>query len=43
VLNVGNQSTPAYTSIIYSQGNGVADFYVESIAVSTSQQQCKPK
>jgi hypothetical protein len=43
VLNVGNQSTPAYTSIIWSQGDGVADFYVESIAVSESPAQCKPK
>jgi hypothetical protein len=43
VLNVGNQSTPAYTSIIWSQGDGVADFYVESIAVSESRAQCKPK
>lgn len=43
VLNVGNQSTPADTGIIYSQGNGVADFFVESFQVSTSHTQCKPK
>jgi hypothetical protein len=43
VLNVGNQSTPAYTSIIYSQSNGVTDFYVESISVATAHTQCKPK
>lgn len=43
VLNVGNQSTPATTTVVYSQGNGVSDFYVESIQVSTSHAQCRPR
>ncbi len=43
VLNVGNQSTPAYTTIIYNIGPGPAEFYVKSIGVSTSHAQCKPR
>jgi hypothetical protein len=43
VLNVGNQSTPAYTTIIYNIGTGPADFYVESVSVSMSHTQCRPK
>lgn len=41
VLNVGNISQPAILTIIYSQ-YGPADFYVESVSVSQSHQQCNP-
>jgi hypothetical protein len=41
VLNVGNIFQPATNTIIYSQ-YGPADFYVASVRVSTSHEQCGP-
>jgi hypothetical protein len=41
VLNVGNTFEPAINTIIYSQ-NGPADFYVKSVSVSDSHDQCNP-
>ncbi len=41
VLNVGNRTQPAIQTIVLSQ-YGPADFYVESVQVSDSHQQCNP-
>jgi hypothetical protein len=41
VLNVGNSFQPATNTIIYSP-NGPAEFYVASVRVSTSHEQCGP-
>jgi hypothetical protein len=41
VLNVGNIFQPATNTIIYSQ-YGPADFYVASVRISTSHEQCGP-
>jgi predicted RecA/RadA family phage recombinase len=41
VLNVGNTFEPAINTITYSQ-NGPADFYVKSVSVSDSHDQCNP-
>jgi hypothetical protein len=41
VLNVGNIFQPTTNTIIYSQ-HGPAEFYVASVRVSTSHEQCGP-